>query len=120
MTKEIETVAKTWDDTFNSGDTAKLADFYAASGRVIPAGGAPLEGREEIAKFFSGVRANGLTKHEIKVGSIIDRGETVVASGTWSLSGPGDKGEGASFGGNWVNVLARNDSGWTVLLHTWN
>lgn len=120
MKNELETVAKAWDDTFNSGDTAKLAHFYTESGRVIPAGGAPLEGRDAIAKFFAEVRANGLTKHEIKITSVTDRGETVIASGTWSLSGPGEKGEGANFGGNWVNVLARDGTGWAVLLHTWN
>lgn len=120
MTNALETVAKAWDDTFNSGDTEKLGGFYAASGRVIPSGGAPIEGRDAIAKFFAGIRGNGLTKHDIKVASVIDRGDTVIASGTWNLTGPGEKGEGASFGGNWVNVLAREGAGWQILLHTWN
>lgn len=120
MKNEIETVAKAWDETFNSGDTTKLAAFYAVSGRVIPAGGTALDGRDAIAKFFASVRANGLTKHEIVVHSVVDRGDTAVASGTWALSGPGENGNGATFGGNWVNVLAREGDGWKTLLHTWN
>lgn len=117
MKNELETLAKAWDATFNSGDMAKLAGFYAASGRVIPAGGKPAEGRDAIADFFAGVRANGLTKHEIKIDAVVDRGDTAIATGTWNLSGSGD---GANFGGNWVNVLAREGTGWTILLHTWN
>jgi uncharacterized protein (TIGR02246 family) len=120
MKNEIETFAKAWDDAFNSGDVAKLAGFYASSGRVIPAGGKPAEGRDAIADFFAGVRANGLTKHEIKVHTVVDRGDAAIAVGTWNLSGLSETGDGASFGGNWVNVLARDGAGWKILLHTWN
>jgi uncharacterized protein (TIGR02246 family) len=120
MKNELETFAKAWDGALNSGDMAKLAGFYANSGRVIPAGGEPVEGRDAIADFFAGVRANGLTKHEIKVNTVVARGDTAVATGTWNLSGSSETGDGASFGGNWVNVLARDGAGWTILLHTWN
>jgi len=120
MKNELETFAKAWDGAFNSGDMAKLAGFYASSGRVIPAGGKSVEGRDAIADFFAGVRANGLTKHEIKVHTVVDRGDTAIATGTWNLSGSSETGDGASFGGNWVNVLARDGAGWTILLHTWN
>lgn len=120
MTGEIEAFASAWDQSFSAGDFAKLKGFYADTARVIPSGGKPVEGQEGIAAFFADVRSNGLTTHAIDVQSVTARGDTVIASGGWSLSGANSAGEPQKFGGNWVNVLARDGDSWKILLHTWN
>ncbi|MDH4981357.1 DUF4440 domain-containing protein [Hyphomicrobium sp. D-2] len=120
MTSSIAAGAERWDATFNGGDTAELAKFYAADARVIPAGGAPVAGPEAIGKFFADLIANGFKDHRITVESVTEKGPIAIASGKWALSGPGEGGATAQYGGNWVNVLERDGDGWRVLLHTWN
>ena len=120
MTDEIQSFAKAWDSAFNGGEMSKLAGFYVDAARVIPAGGEPVDGNDAIGTFFADVRAKGLTTHRIDVHAVVDRGDTAIASGTWRLTGSAEGGEAVKFGGNWVNVLAREGDGWRILLHTWN
>lgn len=120
MTSAVEAFAKTWDETFDAGDLSKLKGLYAGSARVIPSGGTPVEGRDSIGAFFAEVRANGLTTHKIEVRDVVTRGDTVIASGAWSLSGASKDGDAQNFGGNWVNILGREGDSWKILLHTWN
>lgn len=117
MTTAIETFTSAWDTAFNAGDFASLARTYAKTGRAIPAGGAPVEGQDTIAAFFADVRSKGLTKHQITIQSLTERGDTAIATGRWQLSGASRT---EKFGGNWVNVLERDGDSWKILLHTWN
>lgn len=120
MTVDVQAQAKSWDSAFNAGDISKLSSFYAAGASIVPAGGAPVAGPDAIGAFFADVRAKGLSRHEIGISSVVERGDTVIATGTWKLTGKSDGGEAMSFGGNWVNVLGRDSEGWKILLHTWN
>ena len=120
MTTEIRAFAAKWDQLFNAGDVSNLEGLYASEASVVPAGGAPAKGPSEIGKFFSDIRSKGLTRHEIAVQSVIERGDTAVAIGTWGLSGVDGGGAEQKFGGNWVNVLGRAGDSWKILLHTWN
>jgi ketosteroid isomerase-like protein len=120
MMSDFRAFAAKWDQFFNEGDVAKLEGLYDTEATVVPAGGVPAKGPAEIGKFFVDVRSNGLTRHEIAVHSLIERGDTAVAIGTWSLSGVDGSGKDQKFGGNWVNVLGRDGDTWRILLHTWN
>lgn len=117
---DVQAAAERWDATFNSGDAARLAGFYAPDARVIPAGGAAVFGAEAIGKFFADLIANGFRAHKITIEHVEEKGPVAIASGKWQLSGPGEGGTTAQYGGNWVNVLERTANGWRVLLHTWN
>lgn len=120
MTINVQANAAKWDDVFNQGDTTGLGEFYASDALVIPAGGAPVTGPAAIAQFFDGLQSKGFTGHKIAVDNVIEKGDTVVASGKWQLNGPGENGATKQYGGNWVNVLGRNGEDWRILLHTWN
>lgn len=120
MTPDIQNFARNWDRSFNPGDLSALVGFYAPEANVIPAGAQAVTGADTIGKLFADVRSKGLTEHEIAVRSVIDRGDTVVAIGTWALGGTSDSGTRQQFGGNWVNVLKREGNSWKNLLHTWN
>jgi len=120
MSGDVKTAAERWDATFNSGDTAALANFYASDARVIPSGGTEVFGAEAIGKFFGDLIAKGFSGHKITVDNVADKGPVTIATGKWQLSGPSEGGATAQYGGNWVNVLERDGDGWKVLLHTWN
>jgi ketosteroid isomerase-like protein len=120
MKSEVEAAAKRWDEAFNGGDPAKLAPFYAAEARALPAGGPAVDGPEAIAAFFADLQAKGFSDHKITVDNVLEKGATAIATGKWQLTGPAEGGGTTQYGGNWVNVLERTGSGWQVLLHTWN
>lgn len=120
MDTEIQTVAARWDSTFNAGDTNALAGFYATDAGVVPAGGKPVNGSNLIGAFFADLQAKGFKDHKIAVNAVKGAGDTVIATGTWQLSGPDATGGTATFGGNWVNVFVREAGDWRIALHTWN
>ena len=120
MNTQGQTIADFWDQTFNGGDTAALGRLYADDGKVIPAGGAPTQGQEAIAAFFADLQAKGFKGHKITVQDTVEKGETLILTGRWQLSGPTEDGGTKDYGGNWVNVLERRGDAWRTLLHTWN
>lgn len=120
MTSDVQAAAAQWDAAFNGGDIGTLAGFYAPGARVVPAGGAAVFGAEQIGSFFADLIGKGFRGHKVTVGHVEDKGPIAIATGKWQLSGPGEGGAIAQYGGNWVNVLERTGTGWRVLLHTWN
>lgn len=120
MSDEVKAAAERWDAAFNSGDTGTLGSYYTAKGRVVPAGGAPVAGPDAIGKFFADLISNGFSGHKITVDNVDTTGAVAIATGKWQLSGPGENGATAQYGGNWVNVLEKTPEGWRVLLHSWN
>ncbi|MHC2001935.1 YybH family protein [Methylobacterium sp. CM6241] len=120
MSLQGQAIADLWDQTFNKGDTAALGKLYSDEGKVIPAGGSPVQGADKISAFFADLQAKGFKDHKITVQDTTQRGETVILAGLWQLTGPGEGGQSQSYGGNWVNVLEPHGDGWRALLHTWN
>ena len=120
MTSHGQAIADLWDQTFNKGDTDALGKLYCKDGKVIPAGGSPVQGSQSIAAFFADLQAKGFSAHKITVQDATQKGDTLILTGRWQLNGPGEGGETQSYGGNWVNVLEREGDGWRTLLHTWN
>jgi uncharacterized protein (TIGR02246 family) len=119
MTSQNQALADTWDETFNKGDTSSLGKLYSSDGKVIPAGGAAVKGPEAIAAFFADLQTKGFKDHKITIQDASEKGEYLILTGRWQLTGPGEAGE-VQYGGNWVNVLERHGSDWRVVLHTWN
>ncbi len=120
MAINAQAYAAKWDAAFNRGDTTGLGGFYASDAVVIPAGGESVAGPAAIGQFFDGLRSKGFADHRIVVDTVIERGDTAIATGKWQLNGPGKDGATKQYGGNWVNVLGRNGEDWHILLHTWN
>ncbi|AWN42865.1 YybH family protein [Methylobacterium durans] len=120
MSTQGRAIADLWDRTFNKGDTTGLGNLFSEDGQVIPAGGSPVRGPQGIAAFFADLQAKGFKDHKITVQDAVEKGDILVLTGRWSLSGPGEGGATQSYGGNWVNVLERRGGGWSTVLHTWN
>ena len=120
MNDLITANASNWDKAFNAPDTNGLAAFYAPNALVIPAGSAPVSGPDAIVAFFADLKSKGFSGHTITVDKVLDLGTTQIATGKWQLDGPSEDGSTKRYGGNWVNVLAKSDAGWRIVLHTWN
>lgn len=120
MTDNVKANAAKWDEAFNKGDIAGLAAFYTSDGLVVPAGGPPVAGPEAIGKFFADLQSKGFANHKITVDAVMDKPDTLIATGKWQLTGPAEDGATTQYGGNWVNVLGRDGANWRILLHMWN
>lgn len=115
---EAQAAADKWDQAFNSGDMKALAGLYTADALLVT--NAKTESGEAIETFFSGMKAKGFEGHKIVVQSVTQKGDLVIATGRWEITGPSDGGAKKKFEGNWVNVLERKDGQLKTALHSWN
>ena len=115
---EAQAAANKWDEIYNAGDMGKLSKLYTADAIVVTKG-QPQSGAG-IVTFFTGLKDKGWGDHKVTVKSVLPKGELLVATGRWAMSGPGEGGARKTFEGNWVNVLERRDGAWRTLMHTWN
>lgn len=118
-TSDAKSAAARWDQTYNSGDMDGLKALYATDAMVIPKGAA-VSGAEGIGAFFAGLKAKGFEDHTVKVQSAQMKGDLLLVTGRWAMSGPAEGGAKKAFEGNWVNVLERKGNDWRTVLHTWN
>lgn len=114
-----QSAADRWDQTYNKGDMDALGKLYATDAQVVPKGAA-ISGRDNIQKFFAGLKAKGFDDHKITVQSAANKGATLILTGRWEMNGPGEGGAKKKYEGNWINVLERQNDGWQSVLHTWN
>lgn len=116
--QDAQKAADKWDSTYNSGNMTELVKLYSPDAIVVTKG-QPQNG-EGIENFFSGLKSKGFDDHKVVVKSVIPKGNMLIASGRWEMSGPGEGGAKKKFDGNWVNVLERSSNEWRTVLHTWN
>ena len=115
---EAQAAATQWDQAFNSGDMKQLGGLYTKDALLIT--NAKPEKGEAIEAFFAGMKAKGFEGHKITVQSAQAKGDVVIATGRWEITGPADGGAKKKFEGNWVNVLERQGGALKTTLHTWN
>lgn len=119
-TAEAKAAAERWDQIYNKGDMDGLKSLYVSDAMVIPKGAA-VSGADSIQTFFSGLKSKGFDDHTVKIQAAQMRGDLLVATGRWQMSGPGGEGGAKkTFEGNWVNVFQKEGTGWRSVLHTWN
>ncbi|WP_375410329.1 YybH family protein [uncultured Methylobacterium sp.] len=117
---DARAAAERWDQAYNKGDMDGLKGLYVSDAMVIPKGAA-VSGADSIQTFFSGLKSKGFDDHTVKVQAAQMRGDLLVATGRWQMSGPGGEGGAKkTFEGNWVNVFQKEGTGWRSVLHTWN
>lgn len=116
---DAQAAADRWDKSYNSGDMDGLKGLYVADAMVIPKGAA-VSGADGIKTFFAGLKAKGFDDHKVKVQSAQMKGDVLVVTGRWQMTGPGEGGAKKPFEGNWVNLMERQGDGWRTILHTWN
>ena len=117
-TQEAQRIADKWDAAYNSGSIDELGKLYTTDAIVVTKGQA--QTADGIQKFFSGLKSKGWDDHKVVVKSVTPKGELLLVTGRWEMSGPGEGGAKKKFEGNWVNVMERSNNEWRTVLHTWN
>jgi uncharacterized protein (TIGR02246 family) len=117
----VESANATWNNTFNSGDSTKLATLYAGDALLSPGNGQVLKGREQIAELFKSFIDNGVHNHTIETVSTYHDGNQIVQVANWNAQGVNEQKETISFGGVFMSVLEQNEDGdWVAKSHVWN
>ena len=110
-----------WNETFNSGDAAAVAQLYTKDGTVLPHTHAVVKGTDAITEFWSGMIAAGVRGHGIEVLDAQRSGDLAFSSGRWWAEGTGEDGKPTRFEGTIVTIFKRQANGdWKTCLHTWN
>ncbi|MFC3694959.1 YybH family protein [Chenggangzhangella methanolivorans] len=117
-TADVQGAADKWDAAYNGGKLDDLSAFYSKDAVLVT--NADQRSGADIKAFFAGLKEKGFDGHKITVQSVRTKGDVVVATGRWEMTGPSEGGQKKTFSGNWINVLEKQDGGLKTLLHTWN
>jgi Ketosteroid isomerase homolog len=116
----VQSAASKWDEAFNKGDAAQLAKMYGSQAALLPPGGAPVVGEQNIQQFWKTTLGKGFGQHKVMVQQAETKGDIGYAYGRWQATGPGEGGANKQYEGNWSNVLERQGGQWKTVLHAWN
>lgn len=120
MQPQIQALVDRWTAAFNAGRTDELASFYAPDARLVPPGRPVLKGVEALRGFFRDIRGQGFRDYQVAIDDTFAKGESTVASGRWTVTGPGPDGASHRYDGNWLIVLQGNGAPDQFLVHMWN
>lgn len=110
-----------WNNAFNSGNSAAVAQLYAADATIAPAGSPQISGNDNIRNFWQGLIDNKVSDHKIECLEVSEDGQLAYQRGLWSAGITNPDGSRQAFSGNLAVVYQRQaDHGLQVILHIWN
>lgn len=117
----IERINTQWNEAFDQGNTAALADLYTEDAVLVPPTDRMITGLAEVEKFWRILIWAGITARETRTERVEVIGDTAFTTGTWEGTGPNQQGTRSTYRGNVIRVLERQPDGtWKTRLHTWN
>jgi uncharacterized protein (TIGR02246 family) len=119
--EEVTSAYAAWDEAFNSGEAAAVAEAYAEDATFLPPTHEVIEGPEAIQTFFDGILGMGVTGHNLELIEAHEAGDSIIAAARWSATGKDEAGADQPWGGIATHVFERDDAGnLTLRLHTFN
>ena len=118
----IEERGKAFEQAYNSGDAAGLADLYTEDAAILPPGAARAEGREAIAEFWGGAMEQGLSNLDLTTVEVEAAGDMAAEIGTLTATAPAAEGSNQSeIAGKYLVVWKRGEDGtWRLHRDIWN
>ncbi|MBJ3763823.1 SgcJ/EcaC family oxidoreductase [Maribius pontilimi] len=109
-----------WQELFNAGDAAGLADLYTEDAMRLPPDGSRTVGRDAIEAALQGDFDAGLENIQLDATEIGHDGNLGYVVGDNTIDFP--KGDAMGTGsGNYVLIYRKEDDGtWRILVETWN
>jgi ketosteroid isomerase-like protein len=118
MREQVQALVTGWAAAFNAGRTDDLAGLYAPEARLVPPGRPVIAQAQALRGFFADIRAQGFRDYRVEVSDTLARDGVLIASGRWSLAGPGPDGADHRYDGNWLMLL--DAAATRILAHMWN
>lgn len=112
-----ESMAESWEATYNTGDAAAIAAYYAEDGMRMPPNHPAVQGREAIEAHTKEGMETGIAKVRLATDEIKTSGDMGYARGTYVIIDP----EGNEVdNGKWVQVGKKVDGKWYAHCDIWN
>jgi uncharacterized protein (TIGR02246 family) len=120
----IESLNRAWDDAFNRGDAAALADLYADDARLLTPTRTVAAGKEQVKAYWQQLIDHGWHGHAWEGVETAGSGETAWQTGRWRALGHGKGGEDVAgeglHAGNLMALYRADQGGWRISRHIWN
>jgi uncharacterized protein (TIGR02246 family) len=118
-TAELEKAQAAWEAAFNAGDGAAAAEaVFTEDARLMPPGEPVVEGRDAVAAYWQGGFDAGFRDLELGVIAVEIHGDTMIETGTWSVTLPGEDGTAS---GKALVVWKKGDDGaWRMSQDMWS
>lgn len=111
---------KTWEMTFNSGDTAALAKLYTEDAIVVPPSLEILNAQKEIELYWANQKLTGTDNFRVQTINLRRHGDVIYQSAVW-IATITSNGVATDLDGEMTNVIARQQDGsWKIQLQSWN
>lgn len=94
-------------DAWNSGNGAGVAECYTSEGQFKVPNLPTLEGREAIGNAIQGLIDSGVTSIELKTTEVIDMYDDAIEHGEFILYAGGDVADKGRFMVHWKNVYGK-------------
>ena len=112
-----ESMAKSWEAAYNTGDASKVVVYYAEDGMRMPPNLPAVEGREAIAAQITQGMEAGAAKVRLETLEYMSSGDMGWARGTYVIMDPeGNEVEN----GKWMQVAKKIGDRWYAYRDIWN
>lgn len=117
----VERTYAAWDQAFNAQDAQGVAALYLPDATFLPATHQVIQGPADIARFFEGVFATGITAHRFELITMEGNGVMLVAAARWFAQGTDAQGAATALDGIATHLFLHQPDGTLRLrLHTFN
>ena len=107
--------------TFNRGDGAGVAQYYATDAVLMPPNAAAVHGRSGIAELWGGFAKMGGTNLKLHTTELVAHGDMAHEMGTYSLDVKPAKGAAMDDHGKYIVIWKRDPkAGWQLYRDIWN
>lgn len=118
---EIEKANARFEQAFNGGDAAAVAQMYTERATVLPPEADMVAGRDAIQKFWQGAIQAGIRNLSLKSVRVDEFGGNAAQEiGQFSLEAPDPKGGVGKVEGKYVVVWRKTDGDWKLDTDIWN
>lgn len=119
--QSVATANQNFEDAFNAGDAAALADFYTEDAVVMPPGLARITGHPAIRELWQNFFDAGVTGMDLVSEELHFAGPYAFDVGSFTLSAPDGKGGRLAVNGKYIVIWRKErDGDWRLYRDIWN
>lgn len=121
MAGEIDKLNTRFEQAFNRGDAAAVAQMYTEQATIMPPDSEMVTGRDAIQKFWQGAMQAGLRNMTLKSIRVDEFGGAAAREiGRFSMEAPGPQDRMRAVDGKYVVVWLKSGDDWKIDTDIWN
>ena len=113
---DLVSTGTAWQDAFDTGDAAQVANVYSQNGRLLPPHGEPVVGREAIQAFWAGLLESG-AHIQTQLEELGEEGHLGFRMGSFTVK---DSDGTVIDDGQFIEIWKKRDGHWWFDIDIWN